>query len=63
MRMATPPRRAKDVAEAAVKLTAVPVAVERTKVASATAAKAIEATMYPIMLEKKLIFIRIEFER
>jgi hypothetical protein len=50
--MATPPRRAKDVVEAAVKVTAVPVAaaVEMTKVASATAAKAIEATMYPIML-------------
>ena len=52
--MATPPRIANDVVEAAVKVTAVPVAaaVETIRVASATAAKAIEATMYPIMLEK-----------
>ena len=54
VRIATPPRIAKDVVEAADKVTAVPaVAVPRMMVASATAAKAIEATMYPIMLEKK----------
>ena len=55
MRIATPPRRAKDVADAALMVTAgtVTAAVEITKVASATEAKAIQATMYPIMLEKK----------
>ena len=65
MRMATPPRMAKDVVEAAVKVTAVPVAaaVETMKVASATAAKATKATMYPIMLEKKSIYIRIKFSK
>ena len=55
MRIATPPRRAKDVADAALMVTAgtVTAAVEITKVASATEAKAIQATMYPIMLEEK----------
>jgi len=47
LRMATPPRRAKEAAEAEVTVYTVPVvaAVERTKVASATEAKAMQATM------------------